>query len=261
MKIRLVMVPVVISAFGAVVLSGCSDTAAVRSQSQGSSVADSTIEQAAPAPRTAAKPGELNYQPHPWLSKLQIWHRPDLTTPELQQYRHFVTGPVALAPETQQRQPVVRIARSDNVLQNPFPPILARSFSPRYLLADKQVTAPRMRVHIFLLAAARKPSAAELDNYLPVIVTLKARDQSGKVQLKQITVSASALRMDVMDEASKRPLLSLLDPLDEVKAAWLADPARPQLQFEDVIKHWGVKVRMNLESLQQADNGGLDQAG
>jgi len=74
-------------------------------------------------------------------------------------------------------------------------------------------------------------------------------------------VAATALRIDLMDSESNKPLLSLLDHLEEVKAAWRQEIDRPVIELEQLVRHWAVKVRYNLEALQTAEDQPLKNAG
>lgn len=225
------------------VLVGCGETTPTRTQ-------QST--QVAPA-------GPLDYRPHPWTDAVTLWHRDDLTTTDLQSYTGFMLQPVVIAQEGQKHQPNVKAINAD-IIQTHFPTLIASAMHPRYELVWEE-GEKKMKMQVVLLAAAQKPSPGDELMYLPVNVRLNAQGKDGKPLIKRITIALSALRVDLMDASSNAPILSIVDPLEEVKAAWRREESAPLLEFEQLVRHWAVKIRFNLDSLQEGENQLLRNAG
>lgn len=230
---------------GVFVLAGCGETTPTKKQTL---TATATSEQST----------RLTYSPHPWTDAISVWHRPDLTTTELKGYKGFMLEPVVMAPEGQMSNPRVQAVKAD-IIQTRFPAMMASAMHPRYELmwekGDRQ-----MKMQVVLLAAAKKPQPGDVLRYLPVTLDLNAQDKTGKPLVKRITVAAAGLRIDLMDAQTNAPLLSILDTLEEVKAAWRQEPGAPLIDLEQLVRHWAVKVRFNLDSLQEPENQPLGSA-
>jgi len=204
-------------------------------------------------------PQVLDYQTHPWTDAISLWHRDDLTTTELRNYEGFIMNPVVMAQEGQMMQPNVQAVNAD-IIQTPFPAMMASAMHPLYEL-EWEAAARRMKMQIVVLAASKKPMPGEEVRYLPITMNLNAVSNNGDPLIKRITIAATALRIDLMDASTDKPLLSILDHLEEVKAAWRQEPDRPVIDLEQLMRHWMVKVRYNLEALQPDGNQSLRNAG
>jgi len=229
-------------ALSVVMLAGCGGTKPVKKQQ---------AEKAEPAQTELTV---LEYKAHPRIDKISLWHKQGLTTGQLKAYDSFVMVPAVLATEEQVNSAKIQVVNA-SIVQAQMPSMVANAMHPRYEMAWEE-GPNRMAIRIVLLASAAKPEPETERNYLPVTMVLAtpSEDDPENPEMRRITVAAAAIRIDLFDAVSKERILSLVDNLDEVKTAWQQEEQSALIDFEQLVRHWAVKVRFNLDSLQDADD-------